>query len=656
MIVPKKFLRQHKLNKFILFSKLFFVVCFFWVNDACAVGNAVNHKPMLTIKGLPQIIRISPSSYYIDKSRGLSFSQVRGKRFLTRPGGLSEAIQKYFQRANYWIKFSLENTDSVSAVAYVKAGVFKNIRIYEIMKGKVSIKNGGISIDKNNNTPRPELYTVKLILPPQTKINYFLFLSSTADYGIGFDQINIFCRKDLFASFYRDYYESKSFRILQILFLGFMFSQMLYVGFSRVIGIKRLEFLYYLIYLFLVTVYYFIKYFNVIGIYWPLRYYPQIEVYSKSILLALPYLFYIKFIRYILNTRELNKYIDDKLIRLEYFIGIYVFTDTALRFILTSAGVLNEILMITIFAAFFYGLILIIPLMRYKKLLINLVLAGSLAAGLGGVIGMMISLLQIDLGILHTNFNSLLSGQIGILVETIIFTTSLNIKIRMTEREKFETQEKLIAQLEENDVLKEKMEKTRNKIARDLHDDIGSTLSTILLYSNSAQAKVDFKKGEASEIFGKISNVAGNMMDEMSDIIWAINPMQDSMDKILKRMHYYAAPLANAQNMYFAFNVDEGIKQLHLSMDKRKNLFLIFKESVINAIKYSEGTAIYAELYTNDGHLHMLVKDDGKGFTDHDGSGNGLNNMKNRAEETGGRLQINSAENSGTTIHAIIPL
>jgi signal transduction histidine kinase len=142
----------------------------------------------------------------------------------------------------------------------------------------------------------------------------------------------------------------------------------------------------------------------------------------------------------------------------------------------------------------------------------------------------------------------------------------------------------------------------------------------------------------------------------MSDIIWAINPMQDSMDKILKRMNYYAAPLTLARNMQFDFEAEEEIQQLHLSMEKRKNLYLIFKESIINALKYSEGASICVRLYRNEGFLYMVVKDDGNGISQYSEQGNGLNNMKLRAEDIGGQLEINSLKNEGTAVNLKIPL
>lgn len=620
------------------------------------IAAGAPRRPEVVIRGLPHVICTSPLSYYLDRSRVLSFNQVKDKTFSGQTRELLSAINEYDQHANYWMRFALDNLDSLPVTAYLDAGYFSVVHVYEIQSGRTKVQNGGIAQRKDISTSPPELNAIKLVIPPRTTIRYFVCAFSTPDYGSGLEQVNISSKESHYAAFYRDYYESKTFRFLQILFFGFMLSQMLYVAFSRVIGIKRKEYLFYLFYLILVTSYFFLRYNSDIGIYWPFEYYPSIRGYLKSVLLALPYLFYLKFVRYFLDLSELDRKIFERIIYLERFILIYVIADTSMRFILSSPDVLNEILMVTIMGIFVYCLILIIRLMRYKRVFINLILTGSLVAAVGGGIGILITFFQNDIGILHTNLNALLAPQVGIFLETIIFTTSLSYKSRVMEIEKVEDQKKLIAQMEENAALKEKMEQTRNKIAQDLHDDIGSTLSSILLFSNAAKSKILFGAGEAHEIFGRISEIAGAMMDEMSDIIWTINPRQDSMDQILKRMHYYAAPLALARNMKFHFKVDEDIRHLYLSMEKRKNLFLIFKESVINALKYSEAATLRVTFYRADSCLHMLVQDDGKGFSRTSGAGNGLDNMKARAEAAEGILEISTLEDQGTTVHLALPL
>ncbi|HKI46464.1 MAG TPA: 7TM diverse intracellular signaling domain-containing protein [Balneolales bacterium] len=631
------------------------VVCLFLSAPIKTQFKKTVPGPQVTIEDLPSVLVSSQLSYYIDRSRDLSFDKVSEKPFSTQTNKLLSAINKYHQRAHYWVRFSLTNTDSLSVSAYLYPGYFSKIILYEINDTRITSRTSGAVIKKDIHIPYPELYTIRITIPARRTIQYMLRLSSTADDGIGFDNVYVYSKKSLYGTYYHDYYDDQFFRFLQILFLGFMFSQMLYVEFQWVI-VKRREYPFYLAYLILVTVYYLCRYDAVIGIYWPFEYYPQLLLYLKSVLLALPYLFYLKFVRHFLDIKTIDEKIYDKIIGLEHFIWIYVVADTCLRLLLPDTALLNNFLMITIFGMFLYCLGLIIALMRYQNTLVNIILIGSIIAAVGEVIGILITLLQIDIGILHTNLDSLVTGQIGIVVETILFTTSLSVKTHLMEKEKIESQNKLIVQLQENEALRRNMEKIRNKIAQDLHDDIGSTLSSILLYSNSAKSKGSIINSEAIERFAKISNIASSMMDEMSDIVWAINPVQDSMDKILKRMHYYAAPLANSRDIRFKFISDDDIQYLHLSMEKRKNLFLIFKESVTNALKYSNGATICVRLYRSDGYLHMIIKDDGSGFSSVSEQGNGLKNMEMRAEETGGKLEITSSENNGTSIHAMVPL
>ncbi len=620
------------------------------------IATAAVGPPQVVINGLPHVLCTSPLSYHVDPSLKFSFDDIKDMPFSSQTGGLSLAIEKYGVQAHYWMKFALDNLDSLPVTAYLDAGYSGVIRIYEIQDGKTVVRNSGLALAKDLNVSYPELSTIKFVIPPRSTIQYFVCLFSTPDYAIGFDRVNIFSGESLRAAFYRTYYEGATFRFFQLLFLGLMLTEMTYVAFSWIIGNRRKEYVYYLVYLLLVTVYFLQKFNRGEGIYWPFEYFPSIRVYLKSVLLALPYAFYLRFTRYFLDLSELDNRINRKFIHLERFIEVYVLVDTVLRFVLPDPEELNSILMVTISGIALYCLVLIFQLMRHKKVLVNLILTGSLAAAFGGGIGVLITLLRFYVARLSIGFNNLLGAQVGVVIETIIFTASLSYKTRLMEIEKVEDQRKLIAQMKENAVLKEKMEQTRNKIARDLHDDIGSTLSSILLFSNAAKSKIKFTAGEAREVFGKISEIAGMMMDEMSDIIWAINPRQDSMEQILKRMQYYAAPLTLARNIQFHFKADDDIRYLHLDMEKRKNLLLIFKESVINALKYSEAANLRVRFYFADNFLHMVVEDDGKGFSHPSEVGNGLNNMKTRAKNVGGQVEIDSVENVGTTVSVSLPL
>ena len=207
--------------------------------------------------------------------------------------------------------------------------------------------------------------------------------------------------------------------------------------------------------------------------------------------------------------------------------------------------------------------------------------------------------------------------------------------------------------------------KDRLNISRGLHDDMGSTLSSISVYSKVAQAKSDENnKQELNDVLEKISMASSEMVAEMNDTVWAINPGNDNMEKIIQRMESFARPLVAARNIHFSFQYDKKMHSIQLDMEKRKNFYLIFKEAVNNAIKYSGASVLKVELTQSNNHFELLVKDDGVGFNVEQEmkepspslSGNGLRNMQIRAKEMKGDLQLNSISGKGTEIRLNFPI
>ncbi len=187
----------------------------------------------------------------------------------------------------------------------------------------------------------------------------------------------------------------------------------------------------------------------------------------------------------------------------------------------------------------------------------------------------------------------------------------------------------------------------RNKIASDLHDDVGSTLSSIYIFSQMAQT-ADQNVIPAMQTIAESSK---KMLDAMTDIVWTINPENDEFEKIIMRMRSFAYELLGASQIDFEFIVDDDIAKIKLPMETRKNLYLIFKEGTNNLVKYAEADkAMFAIKGTGD-MLMMMIRDNGKGFdSSADFLGNGLKNMKKRASEIGAQLLIDSEPGSGTMI------
>lgn len=205
------------------------------------------------------------------------------------------------------------------------------------------------------------------------------------------------------------------------------------------------------------------------------------------------------------------------------------------------------------------------------------------------------------------------------------------------------------------------VEKLRNKVARDLHDDMGSTLSTINILASMAKTKMGTDVVKTSEYLGKISENSQRMMEAMDDIVWSIKPSNDNIQRITARMREYAIQTLEPKDMLLDFQVDEAVQDSKLDMEMRRDFFLVFKEAVNNAAKYSKASRVSVRVSMQGRRIVLSVKDDGNGFDTSKQpisatGGNGLGNMHKRAESMNGKLMIISSPGKGTEVLLKVPV
>jgi signal transduction histidine kinase len=189
----------------------------------------------------------------------------------------------------------------------------------------------------------------------------------------------------------------------------------------------------------------------------------------------------------------------------------------------------------------------------------------------------------------------------------------------------------------------------RNNISRNLHDDIGASLSNIGILNELAKRNADNKE-KANAYLSKAGEDIQSISESLSDIVWNINPKYDELENLFIRMKRYGADMLDGKNIKgdFIFPEDAEAK---LNMEQRRDLYLIYKEAINNLVKYSGATEASIKIATSKNKLTMLINDNGKGFElEKVNTGNGLTNMKQRAAAFNGELNINSAVNKGTTI------
>jgi two-component sensor histidine kinase len=196
------------------------------------------------------------------------------------------------------------------------------------------------------------------------------------------------------------------------------------------------------------------------------------------------------------------------------------------------------------------------------------------------------------------------------------------------------------------------VERIRTKLAADLHDNIGSSLTEISILTEVITTRLKSEDKDIIKSLSKISTKSRNLIDKMSDIVWLVNPKRDSLyDLILRLQDSYSDLLADTSISFKCKNL-KSLEKVSLSMEHRQHLFLIFKEAINNAITHSNCTELILNANVNGKILKMTLKDNGDGFdTVIQSHGNGLENMKDRASKIGGKLAINSEKGNGTVVN-----
>jgi signal transduction histidine kinase len=193
----------------------------------------------------------------------------------------------------------------------------------------------------------------------------------------------------------------------------------------------------------------------------------------------------------------------------------------------------------------------------------------------------------------------------------------------------------------------------RDRIASDLHDDIGASLSSIRIYSGAASKRFTSDPDESLRLIERINESSSGMMDRMSDIVWAINPKNDNVESIVFRMKSNAGEVLSPLDIEVDYSIDSLSEQVQPTMTARRNIYLIFKEAINNIAKYSRAKHVHVDMRVENGFLILDISDDGVGFDAlSKPSGNGLNTMRRRAESLGGTVQIDSKPGNGSRMSA----
>lgn len=201
------------------------------------------------------------------------------------------------------------------------------------------------------------------------------------------------------------------------------------------------------------------------------------------------------------------------------------------------------------------------------------------------------------------------------------------------------------------------LERVRIRIATDLHDDIGASLSRIAILSEVIKGSSASVDDRASRMLSEVADSARALVDSMADIVWSIDPRRDDLKNVIQRVRQFAADVLEARQIVWTFDIPSEPERIKLAPEQRRHVFLVFKEAITNVARHAACTSAALSIRLSDHQLVGEIRDDGRGVGTNAGrGGHGLANMEARARELGGTMEINSAPGGGTRVKLTIPL
>jgi signal transduction histidine kinase len=190
-----------------------------------------------------------------------------------------------------------------------------------------------------------------------------------------------------------------------------------------------------------------------------------------------------------------------------------------------------------------------------------------------------------------------------------------------------------------------------------MHDDVGASLTRISILSEVAKNRPD-TPDEIRQNLEQISDTSRGVMEEMGQIIWALNPKNDTLQGLVSYLRRFTNEYLEPTPVTCSFDLPDSLPDKGLSVEIRRNVYLVVREALHNVVKHSGASKVDLRFTIEDHGFIISIKDDGKGFDPGklEFPGNGLVNMRKRMEDIGGEIQIRSQIGSGTEIEMVVEI
>ena len=247
---------------------------------------------------------------------------------------------------------------------------------------------------------------------------------------------------------------------------------------------------------------------------------------------------------------------------------------------------------------------------------------------------------------------TVIGGMIIVIVFALIWITQLR---RQVEERSLQLASEVKAR--EQAEYQRALEAERTRIAQDLHDELGATLTEIR-FLGAVKSRDSLVPETTRSQLKEVSEKSHLMISSLDEIVWAVNPANDSLPNLANYLCHVAEEFFRATEMRCRLDVDQMLPPVTLISEVRHNLYLVVREALNNIVKHSNATEAWLRIHWKDQALHIIVEDNGSGFVTQDGklSGNGLSNMSHRLQKIGGKFQCETRSGQGTNCRIYLPL
>jgi signal transduction histidine kinase len=206
---------------------------------------------------------------------------------------------------------------------------------------------------------------------------------------------------------------------------------------------------------------------------------------------------------------------------------------------------------------------------------------------------------------------------------------------------------------------REALEKERSRIARDLHDQLGANLTQVALLGEMAETDKN-SPAEIESHAQQISQTARETTRSLDEIVWAVNPSNDTLDGLINYTCKYAQEYLALAGLRYRAEVPAQLPAIPIPPEVRHNVFLAFKEAIHNVVKHAQASEVWIRLRLQSGNFVLTIEDNGRGLDELDAQAtqarNGLRNMRKRMEDIGGQFEAGAASERGTMVRLTVPV